>query len=493
MNRNDASNDNDKPPFSRLFIVCSKNHTVQDLLPSFEKHGQVEDLYMPKDRNTGMSKGIAFVKYSKTSSAAAAIQDLHMKSISKDSKPIKVMVSSDKSGPPHTNEEKFKRLFIKVHKSVSESDIFDHFAEFGTVTSVHLQKDKGSDQCKGFAYVNFNSFYDAAKAFEECDSKYRPIFATPKEELKRPRVNDEFDNYYSNQNNGSSSWKDDSFDQRNHSKYDFDNKDNIVGLIKTRPQNFDSINVTCSPGVPQKYIEQLFSIIPGMVNFRYSSEFNESKALIKYDSEVAAAHAVESLNFYEFPSGEMITVNAYHSPLTQAANNLSEIVSNFRNVKESSSDMLQLAQAIAEASNLIKSVAKEKMPDNYNDYEYICGVKLPMAKPMASKGSKVAQRCFLVLKPMPPPQHVLHNLFCRFGDLIEVSMFPNKTFGFAKYASSRAAQEAMTTLHGSTIYGIKFKVIEADERPPKEGKTSIGNDEEDLDNVVTKRIKFGQE
>ncbi|KOB69334.1 RNA-binding protein 45 [Operophtera brumata] len=491
-NTSDDRNDYDKPPHSRLFIVC-RQHTKEVLLPLFEKYGQVDDMYMPKDRNTGILKGIAFVKYNKTSSAAAAIQELHMKCIEKDNKPLKVMVASNKTEGPFTNEEKFKRLFIKVQKSITENEIREHFSRFGEVASVHLQKDKtGTDQCRGFAYVNYTTFLDAAKAYEQCDNKYRPIFATPKDELKRPRISDEIDNYQNNYLNGMTSWRDDSFDYRSYPKNDFDKRDAITSMITTKPRSFDTINVTCSPAVPQRCIEQLFNIIPGVVNFRFVTEFNENKAIIKYDTEVGAAHAIEVLNCYQFPSGEVITVKPVDSPLSQAANNLSEIVNSFKNAKDSSRDMLQLAEAIAQASNLIKAAtSKESHPESSNDFEYICGVKVPLTKPLASKSSKLAKRCFIVLKPLPPPHHVLQNIFCRFGDLIDVAVFPNKTFGFAKYASARAAEEAMRTLHEATLYGIKFKVVEADDKPSKEDKMNVDDDEGSADHdMETKRARI---
>lgn len=493
-NTNDDRNDNDKPPYSRLFIVCGKHHVKEDLLPLFEKYGLIEDLHMPKDRNTGLSKGIAFVKYNKTSSAAAAIQDLHKTCIQRDSKPIKVMVASNKNEGLYGNEEKFKRLFIKVQRSVTENEIIEHFSRFGVVASVHLLKDKsGTEQCRGFAYVNFNSFLDTANAIEQCDSKYKPIFATPKDELKRPRVSDEFDNGFQHvYHNGMNAWRDDGNEYKSFPKHDFEKRKSLSSLINTKPQNFNTINVLCSPAVSQKCIEPLFNIIPGVVSFRYSTEFNESKAVIKYDTEIAATHAAESLNHYEFPSGQLITITPISSPLSKAASNLSDIVNTFKNAKDSTPDMLQLAEAIAEASSLIKAATSKEKCGSYSDFEYIQGVKIPFAKPLADKNSRLAKRCFLVLKPVPPPHHVLQNLFCRFGDLIDVSIFPNKTFGFAKYASDKAADEAILTLHGTTLYGVKFKVIEADEKPLNEEKIIIDEEGDADHDMETKRAKLGQ-
>ena len=35
---------------------------AEDLKPLFEKYGEVGDVYMPKERETGRSRGFAFVR-----------------------------------------------------------------------------------------------------------------------------------------------------------------------------------------------------------------------------------------------------------------------------------------------------------------------------------------------------------------------------------------------------------------------------------------------
>ena len=80
----------DYPPFSRVFVVCSKNHKEEDIKAAFEKYGNVEDVWMVKDRRTRENKGICYVKYDKVSSAALAIESLDGKTIGEELKPIKV-------------------------------------------------------------------------------------------------------------------------------------------------------------------------------------------------------------------------------------------------------------------------------------------------------------------------------------------------------------------------------------------------------------------
>ena len=80
----------DYPPFSRVFVVCSKNHREEEVRKAFEAYGSVEDVWMVKDRMTKESKGICYVKYDKASSAALAIESLDGKTIGEEQKPIRV-------------------------------------------------------------------------------------------------------------------------------------------------------------------------------------------------------------------------------------------------------------------------------------------------------------------------------------------------------------------------------------------------------------------
>ncbi|XP_045541790.1 RNA-binding protein 45-like [Papilio machaon] len=489
--RNDERKE-DKPPHSTIFVVCGKQTKEEDLRPPFEQFGTIEDIYIPKDRTTGETKGVAYIKYNKTSSAALAIQELHLKTLKSDSKPIIVMVAVNRNDSNSCSEDRYTRLFIKVHKDATESEIKQHFFNFGLVESVHLQKDKFTEANKGFAYVNYKTFFDAAKAYEECDRKYRPMFATPKEELKRSRNSLEMDSFHSS----NSPCRDNYVDRYHHR--DDARRDILNGVTLTKPFDFNRINVKCYPPVPQRYIEQLFNVVPGMKNCQYTLDTYNGvcKALITYDHDKEAAFAMERLNNFEFPSGEIITVWPDKNPLNKAAAELSSIVNNFKNAIDAGSpNLVQLADAIAEASTLIKVVTctSEISKEQEHDMNY-CSTPLPPPQPLANNASRVVQRCFIVCKPQPPPSSVLRDVFCRFGDLIHVSTFPNKIFGFAKYASIKSAQEAIKCLNGAVVCGIRLKVMEADEKPTKNDDDQRMNDDEQNDNrdndIDRKRIRL---
>lgn len=78
---------------------------------------------------------------------------------------------------------------------------------------------------------------------------------------------------------------------------------------------------------------------------------------------------------------------------------------------------------------------------------------------MANPNAEVAQRCFIVCIPKALPISVLKQTFCRFGDLIDLYLLPNKNCGYVKYASEKSAKKAMETLHGAEILNVRLKVM----------------------------------
>lgn len=89
--------DHDKPPFSRVFVVCSKSHSSENLRSAFEEFGTVEDVWVVKDKQTKENRGVAYIKFSKMSEACLAIEKMDGKKLSEgdDSKPLKVCMLFD--------------------------------------------------------------------------------------------------------------------------------------------------------------------------------------------------------------------------------------------------------------------------------------------------------------------------------------------------------------------------------------------------------------
>ena len=71
----------DDPPNSRLFIVCGKSITEDEFKEAFEVFGEIEEIWVLKDKVTNEPKGVTYIKFSKTSEAALAMEEMNGKCI----------------------------------------------------------------------------------------------------------------------------------------------------------------------------------------------------------------------------------------------------------------------------------------------------------------------------------------------------------------------------------------------------------------------------
>ena len=80
----------DDPPNSRLFVVTSRSITEDALRDAFSVFGDIQGVWVVKDKQTKESKGICYIKFSKSSQACLAMEEMHGKQLAESSKPVKV-------------------------------------------------------------------------------------------------------------------------------------------------------------------------------------------------------------------------------------------------------------------------------------------------------------------------------------------------------------------------------------------------------------------
>ncbi|XP_058096789.1 serine/arginine-rich splicing factor SC35-like [Magnolia sinica] len=88
--------------FSLLVLNITFRTTADDLFPLFDKYGKVVDIFIPRDRRTGESRGFAFVRYKYADEAQKAVEKLDGRTV--DGRDI--MVQFAKYGP---NAEPIKK------------------------------------------------------------------------------------------------------------------------------------------------------------------------------------------------------------------------------------------------------------------------------------------------------------------------------------------------------------------------------------------------
>ncbi|XP_058831372.1 RNA-binding protein 45-like [Topomyia yanbarensis] len=390
----------EEPPMSRLFVICGKNITQEQLTRHFQDAGEIEECVVIIDKKTGQGKGVAYVKFTKTSAAARGLAK-NGTNIEGQTRPIKVMISAsyqkkkEDGAPTEVNEYKFRRLFAVVPNSKDEDTIREEFSKFGNVTQIRLVPDKKNlSQCA--AYVTFSSFLETALAIEGCPASYRAKFCLPRDSLKKGDDRDSGSKFGSS--NGSAR-------KRTHSPESH------------RSGGDFKLVVICSSCLNQDRLWRIFDIAPGMkyCNIVTQNDINTT-ACVVYSSREEAQRAVEKIHGLEYPFGERIIVR--HEDEFRE-----EVCSN---------DML---------SQL--------------------GPPKPMLNPQSTF---CAKKAFFICMPEAVSVKLLQDAFCRFGDLINVYVIPGKRHGYAAFASEVAADRAIQQLHGMQLGDCRLKVLECMEQ-----------------------------
>ncbi|XP_037638989.1 RNA-binding protein 45 isoform X2 [Sebastes umbrosus] len=459
----------DDPPNSRLFAVTSRSITEDDIRESFSVFGEVQGVWVVKDKQTKESKGIAYVKFSKSSHACLAMEEMHGKVVLEGTKPIKVFIAQSRSSTKHRDveDEELTRIFVMIPKSFSEEDLKNTFKEYGDIEYCVIIKNKTTGESKGLGYVRYYKPSQAAIAIENCDKSYRAILAEPRTK------NTAQEDYSGGAPRG------DYMGGGGGGGGGGCNDPNQYAFPMADPGNYQSMDYRSSGGgggggsgdftrclmlstraaLTQEQIFALFDLIPCMEYCelqRDSYGMSKGHALIRYGNLGSAVYAKEKLNGFEYPPGNRLVVNFVDdgedrgSPVGRMAMQFvaTQMMSAPWNAPSSSQGMKP------------PNFSVSSMPRIQTD------VSLPPLKKLAPPESKTKERLFVVFSPSPLPPDVLEDVFCRFGSLIEVHLVPGRKVGYMKYAEKQSADDAMALLHGQVINGVKMKVMLAD--PPRE-------------------------
>eukprot|EP00092_Neocalanus_flemingeri_P028795 GFUD01031260.1.p1 GENE.GFUD01031260.1~~GFUD01031260.1.p1 ORF type:complete len:452 (+),score=84.05 GFUD01031260.1:91-1446(+) len=430
-------NSDNAPPNSRLFIVCDKDITEDDFRDAFEEYGTVQKIEIHRDKK-GESKGIAYIKFSKTSEAALAIETLNGRCIGNHPRPLKVLIANNRdqgNSRDCKEEERLLRLFVVVPKDQVEADLKEYFNSFGAVQYVNIVKDRETRLSKGFAYIKYYRLIHAAKAFETCDRSYKPVFADP-----RPSKGEEFINGFSPR-----------------------------GGSDTSRQEGCVLTVVCSPSVNEDQLWRLFDLIPGLDYCemkRVDPRSNRTVGTAVYTNTRAASYAKKKLHGFEYPPGERLIVkfdsdHNHHYHYAPPAHPVYQQQPPPHSPHSYPQDLKSLADTIAQATSLIKAA---NLNDNCH-YSYdpsYCSIALPAPQPLAPMDSNIAERLFVVCTPSPPPIYAVKDVFGRFGGLIDFYFLNGKRCGYALFSQADSAMEAVSSLNGQEICGARMKVMVAE-------------------------------
>jgi len=140
---------------SKLFVGGLSWETTQESLQAyFEKFGEITEVTLKTDANTGRSRGFGFVSFADPSSVS---QVMSTSSHFLDDRKIDPKVAKAKGGRDGYGEPTLKVFVGGLDPEVPEEEIRAHFSQFGTVEEVDLPFDKVNQQRRAFCFIKFAS------------------------------------------------------------------------------------------------------------------------------------------------------------------------------------------------------------------------------------------------------------------------------------------------------------------------------------------------
>lgn len=125
--------------------------TVKELFAEF---GTVGKVFMPKNRDTGRTKGIAFVTMASEEERDAAIAGMNEKEL--DGRTVYVDKAKPRGAASEKKEEDntMTKIYIgNISYETTAESITEHFSQYGEVSSVYVPMDRYSGQPRGFAFL----------------------------------------------------------------------------------------------------------------------------------------------------------------------------------------------------------------------------------------------------------------------------------------------------------------------------------------------------
>ncbi|CAF1964711.1 unnamed protein product [Rotaria magnacalcarata] len=463
--------DVDDPPFSRLFLLVPKAMSEDELRKAFLVHGKIQDIHMVRDRRSQESKGIAYIKYEKASAAARAMEEMNGVVIPPHARPVKAIISSSRregSVRDPDEHEKMLRLFVVISKHMTKDDLRKVFEKYGSIIHIKIIVDKLTGENKGFAYISFSKASEAAYALEECDPCYKPKFAEPFSS-KRHRDTEEILSssaslygalsppYSHKIQLGRQHQSPSSNDHRPSPPPLLPLPSRSLSHIETNQpvtssayhlldnNNERRLIVRCGTTITNYHISKLFDLVPNMEECSglNLNTFNEHYFIVRYKSCQFATYAREKLHAFQFPDGEILSVQYYDEQV------VNDLINQSQNGKYG--DTSGIGQLIHQMSNLQGS------QEQYVEY---CNIPLPPKQKYASFDAPVA-KTLQVMPQRPISEDYIRDVFNRFGNLIDVRMI-NPQVCHVMFSDETSADTALETMNGQEIAFVRIRIVESD-------------------------------
>ncbi|KAJ3367558.1 hypothetical protein GGF31_007460 [Allomyces arbusculus] len=151
-----AGNNNPVRAFAKHVYVSDLPPGIDEfvLRRCFRRFGKIDDVRMPRDKNTGEMMGFAYIKFTFPDAVQRACEASGQFML--NGKPVTIAVSRDETGEPAV-----RTLFLANVWDVNEEEISNVFGSYGTIEQCDILGDRG------MVYVHFRDVEDAKRAHRE--------------------------------------------------------------------------------------------------------------------------------------------------------------------------------------------------------------------------------------------------------------------------------------------------------------------------------------
>jgi nucleolin len=171
---NTVIGDADAAESKTLFVGQLSWNVDNDWLSSeFADAGEVISARVQMDRQSGRSRGFGYVEFATAAAAKSALEKFQGKEI--DGRAIKLDLSTPRQPNPAARAKQFgdvasepsRTLFVgNISWNTTEDILWEHFGQYGEVSSVRIPTDRESGKPKGFGYVEYSDIESAKKGYE---------------------------------------------------------------------------------------------------------------------------------------------------------------------------------------------------------------------------------------------------------------------------------------------------------------------------------------
>lgn len=195
----------DADPAQRKIFVhgLGWDTTTDTLTEAFGPYGEIEDLKVVTDRNTGKCKGYGFILFRHRSGARAALREPQKKIGNRSTACQLASVGPVPGGAPNSaapapvqlqlppvSEYTQRKIFVSnVGADIDPQKLLQFFARFGEIEEGPLGLDKVTGKPKGFALFVYKTIESAKKALEEPHKHFEGVMLHCQKAIDGPKPN----------------------------------------------------------------------------------------------------------------------------------------------------------------------------------------------------------------------------------------------------------------------------------------------------------------